>query len=619
VPDPENRSSPDAETMPDLEATRSIRQSELEARLLHEALLDACRTPDGPPLADDEATRMVHVGPGDEDTTNLEHAAVRLGDEETTTEDASPALSDEATPLTVAAPIDEASAIETGPTLEVAAPDTLVDHPPVPQILPTARAPLVATRPRRSPPPAAGNPSPVVEPAAQRTSRRPHFPRRDVLVLVLLALIVIALFWAAATVPTGASPPPRSSAPRSGIDRLLSSAPMARRPRIRTSQRRARLAIRHCLAASARVTDPLDAARGVVCLHATDPASVYLSAWARLASPSLAVIDRALYDERSLIRMLAMRRTMFVVPRDEAPILQAAASAAVAARERRRNEEIVQRLGVRNPRRWLRDAEAAALAALERRGEATAVELARDVPALARKLRVNLGKKYEADIGMAPRVLLVLAAEARVVRARPRGTWISSQYRWSTMERWIGAPLAAPPAEDARAELVRRWLARFGPGTEADLQWWTGWPLRDVRAALARTGAVEVDLDDGSGLVLPDDLEPVSAVAPWIALLPSLDATTMGWQARDWYLGEHRAALFDRNGNAGPTIWADGRVVGGWAVRAGGQVVTRLLEDAGRRVERAVAAEAARLTAWLAGTGVVPRFATPLARELTTA
>jgi hypothetical protein len=220
VPDPENRLPPAPDSPPpDLEATRSIQQSEMEARLLHEALLDACRAPDGLPLADDDATRMVHVDPGDEDTTSLELVAVRLGEEETTTEDAPPALTDEVTPLTVAAPIDDASAVETGPTLEVAvAPDTLVDEPPAPRILPTARAPLVATRSRRSTPPGAGNPSPVAQPAVQRSWRRPRYLRRDVLVLVLLALIVVALFWAAATVPTGASPPPRPSAPSSGID-----------------------------------------------------------------------------------------------------------------------------------------------------------------------------------------------------------------------------------------------------------------------------------------------------------------------------------------------------------------------------------------------------------------
>lgn len=390
----------------------------------------------------------------------------------------------------------------------------------------------------------------------------------------------------------------------------------SRRRRIGVEERRARLALRHHLAPAARVTDAAEAARGVVCLHATDPASVYLAAWARMERPSRAAIDRALYEERTLVRMLAMRRTMFVAPVEDAPILHAAASLAVARRERRRSEELVALLGVRRPGAWLRDAERAALAALERRGEATALELAEDVPALRRKVRVNAGKRYEAELGMAGRVLLVLAAEGRVVRARPRGTWISSQYRWSTTERWLGSPLPELPVESARTELVRRWLARFGPGTEGDLSWWTGWPLRDVRAALKQAGAVEVELEGAPGLVLADDLEPVGAPPPWVSLLPSLDPTTMGWKARDWYLGEHRSVLFDGNGNAGPSLWVDGRVAGGWAVLRDGEVVTKLLEDVGRAAALAVDAEAERLTGWLQSVGVVPRFPTPLGREL---
>jgi hypothetical protein len=335
-----------------------------------------------------------------------------------------------------------------------------------------------------------------------------------------------------------------------------------------------------------------------------------------MKKPDLEAVNDALYERRDLLRMLAMRRTMWVAPVDDAPILQAAASTIVALRERRRNEEIAGLVGIRAVKRWLRDAERAALAALERRGEATAVELARQVPALARKARINVGKKYESDIGMAGRILLLLAAEGRVVRARPRGTWISSQYRWTTMERWIGRPLPQLPADEARAELVRRWLARFGPGTEADLAWWTGWPLRDVRAALARLAVAEVDLDGAAGFVLADDLEPVKKPPPWVALLPALDPTTMGWKLRDWYLGAHKAALFDTSGNAGPTIWVDGRIAGGWAIRPGGEVVTRLLEDVGRDAARAVDAEADRLTGWLGAVAVVPRFPTPLSKEL---
>jgi hypothetical protein len=184
------------------------------------------------------------------------------------------------------------------------------------------------------------------------------------------------------------------------------------------------------------------------------------------------------------------------------------------------------------------------------------------------------------------------------------------------MEHWIGGPLDELPVEEARASLVRRWLARFGPGTEMDLRWWTGLAAAPIRAALKAIGAVEVDLVGTVGLALPDDLEPTPAPEPWVALLPALDPTTMGWQARDWYLGPHKAALFDTSGNAGPTIWADGRIVGGWGVRPTGEVVARLLEDLGREASEAVDAEAVRLTAFLEGVGVVPRFVTPLAKEL---
>jgi hypothetical protein len=386
--------------------------------------------------------------------------------------------------------------------------------------------------------------------------------------------------------------------------------------RIDVAERRARLALRHHLAPAARVTSVVDAARDLVCLHATDPATVYLSGWARMTHPTFEAVDRALYQDRWLVRMLAMRRTMFVVPSEEAPIFHAAASIAIARTERRRSEALAAMLGIRHPAAWIRKAETAALVALERHGEATAQELAEDVPALQRKVRVNVGKPYEGDIGMSSRVLLLLALEGKVVRGRPRGSWASSQYRWAPMDRWLGGPLPAIPASEAQAEVIRRWLSRFGPGTEADIRWWTGWTARIVRAALASIGAVEVDLDGQRGFVLADDLAATPRPGPWVALLPCLDPTTMGWRTREWYLGGHKGALFDRNGNAGPTIWMDGRIVGGWAMRANGEVLTRLLDDVGRAASLAVDAEAARLSAWLGAAGAVPRFWTPLAREL---
>jgi len=110
----------------------------------------------------------------------------------------------------------------------------------------------------------------------------------------------------------------------------------------------------------------------------------------------------------------------------------------------------------------------------------------------------------------------------------------------------------------------------------------------------------------------------VTHPGPWVALLPSLDPTTMGWKERDWYLGDETARLFDRNGNAGPTIWVDGRVVGGWAQRKSGEVAYELFQDVGKQASDAVQTRAAELQLWLGEIRVTPRFRSPHDKKLTT-
>jgi hypothetical protein len=383
--------------------------------------------------------------------------------------------------------------------------------------------------------------------------------------------------------------------------------------RIDTAQRRARLVARHLLVPGARVADPVVVADAVVALHATDPASVFLSAAARMTEPDVAAVERALYRDRTLLRLLAMRRTMFVVGAGLAPVVDAGAARAVAAKQRVGLLRYLAEGGGWDER-WLADAERAVVAALGRRGSATAAELAEDVPALRAQVVVAAGKNYETTQNVNSRVLRVMAAENRIQRDRPRGGWTSSQFRWS-----LAPGLADLPVAEAQAELVRCWLARYGPGTEADLAWWTGWTRTTVRRALAAVGAEPVDLDEGTGFVLPDDTAPVVPVSPWAVLLPALDPTPMGWQHRDWYLpAEHRAQLFDQTGNVGPTVWWDGRVVGGWAQRPDGQIVWELLDPVGADADAAIETEAARLAAWIGEVRITPRFRTPLEHRLRT-
>jgi hypothetical protein len=385
--------------------------------------------------------------------------------------------------------------------------------------------------------------------------------------------------------------------------------------RFEVAERRARLACRHHLVPACRAADTVAAAEGVVCLHATDPATVYLSVWARVGGVTVADVDAALYADRSLVKHLCMRRTLFVLPGDLFGAVTAGVSRRVAGQERRRVARDVEKAGlVDNGEAWLREAEAATLAALDRMGEATSTELRAAVELLQGSTVYAPHKPYGGRVPVGPRVLTCLSAAGEIVRASNRGGWSSSRPAWARTSAWLGEEPAEPPEREALADLVRRWLRAFGPATVADLKWWLGSTVSAARRALADVGAVEVDLHGEPGVVLPDDLDPVAAPEPYAALLPGLDPTTMGWYQRDWYLGAHRAAIFDTSGNGGMTAWWDGRIVGGWNQATDGEVFLQLLEDVGADAVDALQHEAARLTDWLGGVRVAPRFPSPLSR-----
>lgn len=353
----------------------------------------------------------------------------------------------------------------------------------------------------------------------------------------------------------------------------------------------------------------------MVCLHATDPVTVYLSAWARVDGMSVTDVERALYGDRSLVKHLAMRRTLFVFPRELLAFAQAGASNRVADAERRRLIRDVEGAGLhRNGERWLSEASEHVLAVLSDGREATSSQLRDEIPSLEGAIAYGEGKSWGGRAAIGPRVLTTLSAAGRIVRASNDGGWAVSRPRWASMKSWLGEELAPPSETEGVRRLVEHWLRAFGPGTATDLKWWLGSTVAAVRRALADLEAVEVDLDGQPGYLLPDDLEATDPVEPWPALLPPLDPTTMGWFERDWYLGSYKAQLFDTTGNAGPTVWWDGRIVGGWRQSDTGEVVVQMLEDVGAEALRAIEREAGRLAEWLGGTRVLPRFPSPLSK-----
>lgn len=378
------------------------------------------------------------------------------------------------------------------------------------------------------------------------------------------------------------------------------------------AERRARLARRHFLGEPG--TDAATVTSALVGLHATDPATPYLSLWARLPGFDRADLDATLYEKRTLVKHLAMRRTLWVVRADGIAAVQAASSDRVAGSESRKLIADVEKAGVAaDGAEWLRTACAAVLTYLEANGPTGAAELRMALPELTGTYDPAPGKPWGGATPLSPRVITVLAVRGEVVRGPNQGGWTSSRPLWVSADSWLDASDAAEP-DAAGAELVRTWLRAFGPATVADIKWWFGHTLTWTRRALADIGAVEVDLHGTPGVALPDDLEPEPDAEPWCALLPGLDVTTMGWVERDWYLEDLRGQVFDNRGNAGPTAWADGRVVGGWRQSADGRVEPQIVTDVNRRTQNALQRKADELTDWLGGAVIKPRFPSPLSK-----
>ena len=386
--------------------------------------------------------------------------------------------------------------------------------------------------------------------------------------------------------------------------------------RIDTAERRARLGWRHRHVAAARTDDVVAIADGLVALHSTDPVTVHLSAAARMRTPALEPLSAALYEERSLIRHHAMRRTLWVFGHETARLAHHATTTAIAAVQRRNALAMLAAGGIADPAGWLDAAAADVDALLREAGPLTAREIGTRLPELARPVPVG-GGAHATTVAAHTRVLLVLGFEGRVVRARPTGTWINGQYRWAAVADWFPGGFGEGERRPAAAALARRWLRAFGPGTQVDLQWWAGWTVAVTKRALADVGAVEVELDEGPGWVLPDDVDPVPEAPPSVRLLPGLDPSTMGWKQRGFHLDPaHVPVLFDRNGNGGPTLWVDGRIVGGWVQRRDGEIVMRVLSDIGGQAQAALDAHAEQVRELLGSVRFSVRFSAPLQAEL---
>jgi hypothetical protein len=286
-----------------------------------------------------------------------------------------------------------------------------------------------------------------------------------------------------------------------------------------------------------RLEDPAALVRELVGVQAQEPAAAAWSIGVRTRGVTAAAVERAIVEERSVVRVPAMRGTLHLVPAEDAAwIVELFAPAAMAASHRRLGQ-----LGV--PEADRPRAVEAIVAALGTHGPLTRAELMEHVAAVG----------VRTDGQAAAHLPQLAALQGLVCFGPPR----AGKPTYALRDDWLGPNLPRLPRERALAELALRYVRAYGPAAPEDLAAWSGLPLRDARAAW------------------PEPLPAVEAIPapdpPIVRLLPAFDTYLLGYRTRDLAVPRAGAReVWPGGGIVRPTVIANGLAVGTWRRARGG-------------------------------------------------
>ncbi len=314
-----------------------------------------------------------------------------------------------------------------------------------------------------------------------------------------------------------------------------------------------------------RPRDPVDVAERLLAIQAQDPRGARLAIRARSRCLTVADVDRALSEDRSVVITWLNRGTLHLVRSEDYPWLHALTAP-------RQLTSIATRL--RQDGVGKREAERA-VAVIE-------AALAAEGPLTRIELRERLD---QAGVPTGGQALVHLLGLAGLRGVAVRGPMRGKQHAFALVRDWLGeSPVV--DRDSALAELARRYLAGHGPAGDRDLAKWAGLPLRDVRAGLA---AISSEIEEaGEGLWrLPGRRSGGRMPPP--RLLGAFDPTLVGWDGRAEIVGENAERVVS-GGLFRPFALVGGRAVAGWRW-VDGEVELDRWRALSRREEAALARE----------------------------
>jgi Winged helix DNA-binding domain len=304
----------------------------------------------------------------------------------------------------------------------------------------------------------------------------------------------------------------------------------------------------------ASVADPAQVARAVCGVQAQDPYPARLSFRSRSRRLTGAGIDRARTEERSLLRTWLMRKTIHMIPTEDAGWMLPLFEPMIEQWARGRLEQ----LGM--PASSVAKALRVAKQALEREGPLTRPQVRERIAAAGIELDSQTGL-HIIGLEVTSGIACLGPDRGRTTCLVLRDDWLGERPRFDR--------------ETALAELARRYLAGFGPAGEDDFSKWSGLPLRDLRAGLARISPELQEARVGEHTLLTLRGRSRRSPPPGVVrMLGAFDTYMLGYKNRDFAVApEHRAAIKSEAGGGliRPVIVEDGIVIGSWRYsRAGG-------------------------------------------------
>ena len=199
-------------------------------------------------------------------------------------------------------------------------------------------------------------------------------------------------------------------------------------------------------------------------------------------------------------------------------------------------------------------------------------------PATFDAIRDHLGPKFP-DVNVRHLAYALRLTLPLVQVPKPEAAWgYPGAADFALADTWLKKKVSTTPSP--AADLVRRYLAAFGPASVADAQTWSGLPkLAPVFAALRPDLVTFRDERSRELFDVPDGPRPAPGTPAPVRFVPDWDNVLLGHQDRSRIVAdEHRARLSTRNLQVTAAFLVDGMVAGSWTIARKGKAATLAME-----------------------------------------